>query len=105
MQSKSFFLLLLSLSLCHAGTTTVVCSSRGSCNLTRSSSAGDPGFVPCGIDLVINWCKKTEDRSKQTIFYLQVLRNLYTVVLPPILGHKMLSSLRKQKIKKCTSSE
>ena len=57
MQSKSFFLLLLSLSLCHAGTT-VVCSSRGRCNLTRSSSAGDPGFVPCGIDLVINWCKE-----------------------------------------------
>mgnify|MGYP001207634322 FL=1 len=76
MQSKSFFLLLLSLSLCHAGTT-VVCSSRGSCNLTRSSSAGDPGFVPCGIDLVINWCKKTEDRTKQTILF----SNFFTTAL------------------------
>ena len=70
MQSKSFFLLLLSLSLCHAGTTTVVCSSRGSCNLTRSSSAGDHGFVPCGIDLVINWCKKSKSQANHIVFQL-----------------------------------
>ena len=36
--------------------------------MTRSSSAGDHGFVPCGIDLVINWCKKSEGGGKPYCF-------------------------------------